>query len=48
MLARDFLAGILAPQLAFLRADGKTVDGAGRFLQKVAAAGALSAYVRAG
>jgi hypothetical protein len=33
---RDFLAGILAPELAFLRADGKTVDDAGRFLQKVA------------
>lgn len=34
---RDFLAGILAPELAFLRADGKTVDDGGRFLQKVAA-----------
>jgi hypothetical protein len=33
---RDFLAAILAPELAFLRADGKTVDDAGRFLQKVA------------
>jgi hypothetical protein len=33
---RDFLAGILAPELAFLRADGKTVDDGGRFLQKVA------------
>jgi Domain of unknown function (DUF4440) len=33
---RDFLASILAPELAFLRADGKTVDDAGRFLQKVA------------
>ena len=32
---RDFLAGILAPELAFLRADGKTVDDGGRFLQKV-------------
>ena len=34
---RNFLAGILAPELAFLRADGKTVDDGGRFLQKVAA-----------
>ena len=33
---RDFLAGVLAPELAFLRADGKTVDDAGRFLQKAA------------
>jgi hypothetical protein len=33
---RNFLAGLLAPELAFLRADGKTVDDAGRFLQKVA------------
>jgi hypothetical protein len=33
---RDFLAGVLAPELAFLRADGKTVDDGGRFLQKVA------------
>src|SRR5262249_52764155 len=33
---RDFLAVILAPELAFLRADGKTVDDGGRFLQKVA------------
>jgi hypothetical protein len=33
---RDFLAGTLAPELAFLRADGKTVDDGGRFLQKVA------------
>jgi hypothetical protein len=33
---RDFLAGILAPEFAFLRADGKTVDDGGRFLQKVA------------
>ena len=30
-----FLASILAPELGFLRADGKTVDDAGRFLQKV-------------
>ena len=33
---RDFLAGILAPEIAFMRADGKTVDDGGRFLQKVA------------
>jgi hypothetical protein len=33
---RGFLAGVLAPELAFRRADGKTVDDAGRFLQKVA------------
>lgn len=33
---RDVLAGLLAPELAFLRADGKTVDDGGRFLQKVA------------
>jgi hypothetical protein len=33
---RDFLAGVLAPELAFLRADGRTVDDGGRFLQKVA------------
>jgi hypothetical protein len=33
---RDSLADILAPELAFLRADGKTVDDGGRFLQKVA------------
>jgi hypothetical protein len=33
---RDFLATVLAPELAFLRADGRTVDDAGRFLQKVA------------
>jgi hypothetical protein len=33
---RDFLAAVLAPELAFLRADGKTVDDGGRFLQKVA------------
>ena len=33
---RDFLAGTLAPELAFLRADGKTVDDGGRFLQKAA------------
>jgi hypothetical protein len=33
---RDFLAGIIAPEFAFLRADGKTVDDGGRFLQKVA------------
>ena len=33
---RNFLAGVLAPELAFLRADGKTVEDAGRFLQKVA------------
>ncbi len=30
-----FLALVLAPALAFMRADGKTVDDAGRFLQKV-------------
>jgi Domain of unknown function (DUF4440) len=29
------LAEILAPELAFSRADGKTIDDAGRFLQKV-------------
>jgi hypothetical protein len=33
---RDWLAGIFAPELAFLRADGRTVDDLGRFLQKVA------------
>jgi hypothetical protein len=33
---RDVLAGILAPEIAFMRADGKTVDDGGRFLQKVA------------
>ncbi len=32
---RDFLASILAPELAFSRASG-AVDDAGRFLQKVA------------
>ena len=32
---RDFLASILAPELAFSRASGE-VDDAGRFLQKVA------------
>ena len=33
--ARDFLASILAPELAFSRASG-AVDDAGRFLQKAA------------
>lgn len=33
---RNYLAGVLAPELAFMRGDGKTVDDAGRFLQKVA------------
>src|SRR5262245_52045893 len=33
---RNYLAGVLAPELAFMRADGKTIDDAGRFLQKVA------------
>ncbi len=33
---RDFLASILAPELAFSRAGGAGVDDAGRFLQKVA------------
>jgi Domain of unknown function (DUF4440) len=32
---REWLAGILAPELAFLRADGKTFDDADRFLGKV-------------
>jgi hypothetical protein len=32
-----WLAGALAPELAFFRADGKTFDDAGRFLQKVTA-----------
>lgn len=32
---RNFLAGVLAPELAFLRANG-SVDDAGRYLQKVA------------
>ena len=32
---KDFLASILAPELAFSRASG-VVDDAGRFLQKVA------------
>lgn len=31
---RKFLAEVLAPELAFMRADGETVDDAGRFLQK--------------
>jgi hypothetical protein len=33
---RNALASVLAPELAFMRADGKTVDDAGRFLMKVA------------
>ena len=32
-----WLASVLAPELAFFRADGKTFDDSGRFLQKVAA-----------
>jgi len=32
-----WLAGVLAPELASFRADGKTFDDAGRFLQKLAA-----------
>lgn len=31
----EFLARVLAPALAFMRADGKTVDDANRFLQKM-------------
>ena len=37
----NYLAGVLAPELAFMRADGKTVDDAGRFLQKAAPKPAL-------
>ena len=33
---RNALANVLAPELAFMRADRNTVDDAGRFLQKVA------------
>jgi hypothetical protein len=33
---QEWLASILAPELAFLRADGETFDDARRFLQKVA------------
>jgi hypothetical protein len=29
------LAKVLAPELAFMRGDRKTIDDAGRFLQKV-------------
>lgn len=32
---QKWLANILAPELAFFRADGKTFDDAERFLQKV-------------
>ena len=34
---RHWLVGVIAPELAFLRADGRTIDDAGRLLQKVAA-----------
>jgi len=32
---KDFLRAVIAPQLAFLRADGKTVDDRNGFLEKV-------------
>ena len=40
-----WLASVLAPELAFFRADGKTFDDADRFLQKVNASSSRTTEV---
>ena len=37
--SRDWLAGVIAPKLAFRRADGTTIDNREKFLEKVKPSG---------